>query len=208
MSVHEYFLRHSVLRTIKYVWRINFFFSSFFRATLMDSKTVDQLVIWRAGRQQDFSRPLDIIHPTTRLWQPMGKLSQLIYQKLLLQYLKQAFETICILQNIRLLPAKGVDNRKIAIYHVMSFIAIFSNHKLQLREPHKLFNLFHRFVFWQPKWRMFYPFDWTRLQYFFGRGWENSPSDVKKIKGNETAMKRRKNWRRKSGRKRFSGLVL
>lgn len=68
------------------------FFSSFPRATLMDSKTVDQLVIWQAGRQQVFNRRPDIIHPTTRLWQLMGKLSQLIYQKLPLEYLKTGFE--------------------------------------------------------------------------------------------------------------------
>lgn len=106
MSVHEYFLRHSMLRTMKYVWGINFFLL-FSRATLMDSKTVDQLVIWRAGRQQVFSRPLDIIHPTTRLWQPMGKLSQLIYQKLLLQYLKQASKQFAFYKTLDYCPQKA-----------------------------------------------------------------------------------------------------
>lgn len=54
----------------------------------MDLKTVDQLVIWRVGRQQVFSLQLATIHLTTQLWQPTGKLSQLIYLQQPLEYLK------------------------------------------------------------------------------------------------------------------------
>lgn len=55
-----------------------FFHLNTFRAILMDSKIVDQLVIWQAGQQQVFSQQPATIHLTIRPWQRMGKLSQLI----------------------------------------------------------------------------------------------------------------------------------
>ena len=89
----------------------------------MGLKTVDQLVIC-LGQRRDFNRPLDIIHPTIQHWRLMGKLIKLIYLQPALEYL----ELVCEKKKTEksgLKPIKGVDNRKIAIYHVIVFIAIF-----------------------------------------------------------------------------------
>jgi hypothetical protein len=171
----------------------------------MDSKTVDQQVIWRAGQPQVFNRPPDTIHLTTPLWQPMGELS----------YNLSATATRIPFVNIGLLPAKGVDNRKIGIYHVMSFIAIFQIIRLQLRASEGLMNMeiqptyFYRFVFWQQQRRVLYPFDWACLRFLFlslvKLAKQNYPPNSVNVEKLENAQKKRRTKRKRSGRKRFSG---
>lgn len=76
----------------------------------------------------------------------MGKFIALIYLLLALEYLKLDCET----ERSGLKPIKGVDNRKIAIYHVIVFIAIF---QIMLQLDLRLMNnsaalwKFYRFVF-------------------------------------------------------------
>jgi hypothetical protein len=80
----------------------------------MGLKTVDQLVIC-LGQRRDFNRPLDIIPLTIQHWQPMGK----FYYRKLIYVSQSSQQNIQIKAENGLLPVKGVDNRKIAIYHVI-----------------------------------------------------------------------------------------
>lgn len=84
------------------------------------------------GQRPACNRPLDTIPLTTQHWRLMGKLIALIYLKPALEYLELDCknshydkQSKGVREKNGLKPVKGVDNRKIAIYHVIVFIAIF-----------------------------------------------------------------------------------